>query len=219
MNLSKAEQDYVKVIYDLAQEHNTNLVSLKQLTAQLAVSAPSVTEMAKRIEKKGLIEYQSYKGVRLTSLGNEQALFILKAHRVWEYFLLDVLNYAEDDVHLEAEALEHAVSPQLIERLYDYLGRPERCPHGRPIPQETFWYERKRELALPDVPVGVRGEVLDRTDAFDAYLTTIGVEQVARFIQIDQKLADGTCIVQLNNQSNIVIPSFLQQGISVSVYE
>jgi len=219
MKLSKTEQDYVKVIYDLGQINDIKLVSLKDLSAQLGVSAPSVTEMAKRIEKKGLIEYQSYKGVKLTTLGNEQALFILKAHRVWECFLVNVLHYQSDTVHLEAEVLEHAVSPQLIERLYTYLGYPPRCPHGRPIPQEKFWYETKKEIDLTELATDVRAEIKKATKEFLSYLQKVDFTHQPRFIKIKEKLADGTYIVQLNDEQLVVLPPFFQTDVQVVVYE
>jgi DtxR family Mn-dependent transcriptional regulator len=219
MELSKTEQDYVKVIYDLSQRAENELVSLKQLGSQLDVSAPSVTEMAKRIEKKGLVEYQSYKGVKLTPIGNEQALFILKAHRVWEYFLLDVLNYQEEDVHREAEALEHAVSPQLIERLYKYLGKPATCPHGRKIPEKIFWYEQTRELLLVDLRAGIRAKISNASNEFVKYLQKLGLEERPRSIKVKERLADGTCIVDINDTTGLVLPIFFQRDVHVIIYE
>jgi len=218
VQLSKTEQDYIKVIYELGQERTLKLISLKDLTSQLQVSAPSVTAMAKRLEKKELIEYQSYKGVRLTDLGNRQARFILKAHRVWECFLLDVLHYQEEDVHFEAEALEHAVSPQLIERLHAYLGKPGQCPHGRTIPQDVFWYEHKKEISLGELGQDVRAEIINTCEAFRGYLIKLGVKEEARFIKIDEKLSDGTYIARVNDTHQVVISPFFQQDVDVIIY-
>jgi len=219
MKLSRTEQDYVKTIYELGDRTDHALVSLKDVTAQLAVSAPSVTEMAKRIEKKGLIKYQSYKGVTLTPRGNKEALLVLKAHRVWECFLIDVLNYEEEDVHCEAEALEHAVSPQLIERLYAYLGKPAQCPHGRNIPQETFWYKNKQDIALTDLPHGTSAEFSYMCESFRTYVQKIGISEEPRFIKINETLADGTYIALLNNTQECVLPPFFQQEVYVTIYQ
>lgn len=219
MELSKTEQDYLKAIYEFEMRKEKKLVSLKMLAEHLQVSGATVTEMVKRIEKKDLIVYHSYKGVHLTDIGLNEALFILKAHRVWEYFLLNTLNYQEEDVHREADALEHAVSPRLIERLYAYLGEPKQCPHGREIPQKIFWSEHTKTGTLADFGLGIRAEIIDFSKEFQDYLTTLNITEKPSFIKIVDILADQTYIVELNNGNKLVIPGIFQQDIHVVFYQ
>lgn len=219
MKLSKTEQDYIKAIYEFQMAKPKELVSLKQLVDHMQVSAPTVTEMVKRIEKKELIIYKSYKGVTLTEYGLKEAVFILKAHRVWEYFLLDVLKYQEEDVHIEAEALEHAATPQLIERLYAFLGKPETCPHGQRIPQMVFWYEDKRIIPLVELPIGVRAEIAELSPIFTDFLTLINTNSTPTFIKVMEILEDGTSIAEVDDGEQIVLPAFFQKDVTVIVYE
>jgi Mn-dependent transcriptional regulator len=219
VKLSKAEQDYIKAIYEFQKQSKQELVSLKQLVEHMQVSAPTVTEMVKRIEKKGLIVYQSYKGVYLTDYGLKEAIFILKAHRVWEYFLLDILKYQEQDVHEEAEALEHAATPRLIERLYSYLGKPEHCPHGQSIPQEVFWYEDKKELPLHALEKNRRAEFSVLPENFLTYVAKLQIDTPPTFIKIIDKLADGTFLVELDKGKQLVIPQYFQKDVKVTIYE
>ena len=116
MKTSKNEQDYLKAIYSLKNENNGS-VSINAIAQKLSVSSPSATEMIKRLAKKELVIHKPYYGVSLTDLGNHEARFILKSHRVWETFLFEKVGYTMEEVHDEAENLEHASSPRLIESL------------------------------------------------------------------------------------------------------
>ena len=219
MMLSKTEQDYIKAIYEFETQEEAELVSLKQLADRLEVSAPTVTEMAKRSEKKDLIIYKSYRGVQLTDQGLKEASFILKAHRVWEYFLLQVLKYQADDVHEEAEALEHATTPQLLERLYAYLGKPEVCPHGNKIPQEIFWYETKKEVALNKIAEGIRAEVDTLPERFLQYLQKLGIKGQPTVVKVCERFADGTVLIEIDNGEQAVVSPYFQEDVTVLVYE
>ena len=116
MKTSKNEQDYLKAIYSLKNENNGS-VSINAIAQKLSVSSPSATEMIKRLAKKELVIHKPYYGVSLTELGKHEARFILKSHRVWETFLFEKGGYTMEEVHDEAENLEHASSPRLIESL------------------------------------------------------------------------------------------------------
>lgn len=219
MNLSKTEQDYMKAIYEFQYiQSQDEIVSLKKLAQYLQVAAPTVTEMVKRLEKKDLVYYQSYKGVSLTETGKMEALFMLKAHRVWESFLLNKLSYQENEVHVEAELLEHAASPMLIERLYEFLGNPMLCPHGNPIPQENFWHETAKIITLDEEQAGMRAQIHTLTDAVKEYFMALELTKSPQHIKIIQKLPDGTFIVKLDAQDVIAIPQGFHKDIEIISY-
>lgn len=130
----RAEEDYLKVVYELTIERDKPLVKLNEVSYSLGFTDQSVNEMIKKLNKKGLVKFIPYKGVSLTKKGIEEAVRLIRAHRVWEVFLITKLNYDWKAVHKEAEKLEHASSDDLIEDLYQFLGRPNYCQHGNPIP-------------------------------------------------------------------------------------
>jgi DtxR family Mn-dependent transcriptional regulator len=129
---SKAVEDFLKAVYVLQQ--GDERVSTNTLSEALTISAPSVTDMAQRMVKDGLVDYQKYRGVILTAAGVEIALRMLRRHRLIELYLVRELGYALHEVHHEAEALEHAVTDRFVEAIAQKLGDPDVDPHGDPIP-------------------------------------------------------------------------------------
>lgn len=126
-------EDYLKVVWS-AHEWSAEPVTTSWLADRLGVVASTVSETVRRLTDQGLLHHEPYGAVTLTPLGREHALRIVRRHRVLETFLVAELGYTWDEVHTEAEVLEHAVSDELIERMDARLGRPVRDPHGDPIP-------------------------------------------------------------------------------------
>src|ERR1044071_5249939 len=133
---SSTVENYLKAIYhgQSALIGTDRLVSMGQVAAALAVTPGTATTMVKALAESGLVEYEPYVGVRLTTAGEKLAALVLRRHRLVELFLVQVMGYAWDEVHEEAELLEHVVSDRLIDRMDEMLGRPEADPHGDPIP-------------------------------------------------------------------------------------
>jgi DtxR family transcriptional regulator, Mn-dependent transcriptional regulator len=133
---SSTVENYLKAIYHgqalLAKD--ARLVSMGQVAAALNVTPGTATTMVKALAESGLAEYEPYSGVRLTAAGEKLAALVLRRHRLVELFLVQVLGMSWDEVHEEAEQLEHVVSDRLIERIDRMLGRPTHDPHGDPIP-------------------------------------------------------------------------------------
>ena len=125
-------EEYLEAIHRLGGQDTP--VRLSSLAEHLSLSAPSVNEMVRRLEKQHLVRYTPYQGALLSQEGLCQALALLRRHRLWERFLTDVLDLPWDKVHEEACCLEHAVSEQVTERLAEVLSHPDRCPHGKPMP-------------------------------------------------------------------------------------
>lgn len=130
-----AVQDYLKAIFQLAE--GDSAVGTSAIAERLGVAPGSVTGMIKRLGEQGLVAHERYQGARLTEQGRREAIRMIRRHRVLELFLVEVLGYTWDQVHAEAELLEHAVSDGLINRMAAVLGDPDADPHGHPIPSPT----------------------------------------------------------------------------------
>lgn len=130
--LSPSVEDYLKAVFALTRREEA--ASTSALAESLGVQPSSVTGMIKRLAGEGLLEHVPYRGVNLTERGHREALRILRRHRVLETYLTERLGFSWDDVHDEAERLEHAASDRLVEAMADALGDPSHDPHGAPIP-------------------------------------------------------------------------------------
>lgn len=176
-------EDYLKHIY-LAQDRNWDgIVSPGRISQALAVAPGTVTAMMKALTDAGLVVYEPYSGVRLTSAGRKLAAHVVRRHRLVELFLVRIMGMNWSEVHQDAEVLEHAVSDQLLERMDEMLGRPSVDPHGDPIPSPSG--------ALPKVPL----ESL-LTSPLDVRLSIARVtDQRAQFLQLLERhrLTPGKC--------------------------
>jgi DtxR family Mn-dependent transcriptional regulator len=139
--LSAVMEDYIKAIYAIGGDGEER-VSTSELADYLDVTSPTVSSMVKKLEERGLVDREEYKGVTLTEEGELVALEILRHHRLLEAFLTEQLDYDWADVHDEADRLEHHVSDELTDRIAEALGNPPVDPHGDPIPDA--------DLSLPD---------------------------------------------------------------------
>lgn len=133
--MHRAEEDYLKLIYELQVEANKPLIKNFEIKDAFGYTDQSVNDMIKRLSDKKLVHFEPYKGVNLTKKGIEAAVKLVRAHRIWEVFLTRHLHYPWHKVHDEAEKLEHASSEHMIEEMYRFLGKPETCSHGNPIPK------------------------------------------------------------------------------------
>ncbi|GAA4085844.1 metal-dependent transcriptional regulator [Mucilaginibacter panaciglaebae] len=189
-----AEENYLKAIYHLSL--NDLSVSTNQIAAALCTKAASVTDMVRKLADKELINYEKYQGVTLTAVGEKIALQIICKHRLWEYFLVEKLNFKWDEVHEMAEELEHISSVELIDRLDKFMDYPKHDPHGDPIPDREGKF-KKHELrpiaSLKLNEVGIISGVRDHTPGFLQYLEkqqlTIGKKiKVTDIIEYDNSM-------------------------------
>ncbi len=149
--LSQAIQDYLKTIYKL---ENSGAVSTTAIAKELNISGASVTGMLKRLSTMKLVDYNSYKGVRLTNEGRKIALEVIRHHRLLELYLKEALGFPLDKVHDEACRLEHVISRDFIDKIDEILGSPEFDPHGHPIPDKDGSVSKSDELSLITVKGG-----------------------------------------------------------------
>lgn len=166
-------EDYLKIILELGGD--ANKVSNKQIVTSLAVSPASVSEMISKLVKEELVEHSPYQGVQLTQTGLQSASSLIRKHRLWEVFLVEHLGYSWNEVHDDAEVLEHVTSTHLASRLENYLNHPKYCPHGGMIPDSDQVVHEKKHQTLESYPIGTRvqiARVLDEKELLD-YLVTI----------------------------------------------
>ncbi|CAN5773083.1 MAG: metal-dependent transcriptional regulator [Actinomycetota bacterium] len=156
-DLTVAVQDYLKGIYTL--ESVGERVTTSALAGRMGVSAPSATAMTKRLADLGLVERAPYRGVALTEEGRLGALEVLRHHRLLERYLVDRLGLSLDQVHAEAELLEHALSEELEAKIDAELGFPTHDPHGDPIPDSELRVVAGRDRTLVDLEPGERASV------------------------------------------------------------
>lgn len=151
--LSSSEEDYLKTVYGLTEWEDTP-VTTGALATKLELSPASVTMMVRKLVGKGLLVHPPYGAVTLTEAGLRAALSVVRRHRLVETFLVNELGYGWDEVHAEAERIEHAVSEQFVRRLEERLGFPAADPHGDPIPAADGHMEHPPALRLDRVDAG-----------------------------------------------------------------
>uniref|UniRef100_A0A7C2K0V1 Transcriptional regulator MntR n=1 Tax=Schlesneria paludicola TaxID=360056 RepID=A0A7C2K0V1_9PLAN len=174
-------ENYLKSMLQITLREDVAWVATGQLATALAVSPGTVTSMIKSLAESGLAEYRPYEGVRLTDHGREVALRMLRRHRLLELFLVKTLDLTWDQVHEEAENMEHAVSDFLVDRIDEYLGRPDFDPHGDPIPSAdgTMRGGDAPAASLVSMPAGARiriARVTNQHADFLRYLSETGLE-------------------------------------------
>jgi DtxR family Mn-dependent transcriptional regulator len=174
--LTVAVQDYLKAIYALEAEGKR--VTTSALASRMGVSAPSTTAMTKRLSDLGLVERAPYRGVALTDTGRAGALEVIRHHRLLERYLADRLGLAIDEVHAEAELLEHVLSDELEAKIDAELGFPTHDPHGDPIPDRELRLEPRPGRTITELEPGERvsvSRVPDGDPELLRYLTDLGL--------------------------------------------
>ena len=171
-------ENYVKAIFTICSAQAGKATATGQLATSLGVSPGTVTSMLKTLSESNLATYTPYEGVRLTPAGSALALRVLRRHRLIELFLVKTLSLTWDEVHEEAEHMEHAVSDWLIDRIDSALGYPETDPHGDPIPRRDGSIEDTASRSLAECEPGERfvlSRVIDQSPEFLRYLSSTGL--------------------------------------------
>jgi DtxR family Mn-dependent transcriptional regulator len=211
-DLSHSVEDYLKAIYHLT-EHGEPATTTG-IAEVLSVAAPSVTGMVKRLAEAGLLEHLPYKGVTLTRDGRRAALRMLRRHRLIEAYLVQCLGYTWDNVHDEAERLEHAVSEDLIERMSRALGDPRFDPHGDPIPSADGLMADVATSALAEVAVG-ETVTISRVDSFSAerlrWLADADLVPGAEITVLEHQPFLGPMTLQLGAERRVIGHDLAQQ--------
>lgn len=177
--LPERTQDYLKILWNHEEKAGSDIaMPLGDLAKAAGQKLPTTSEAVKRLAAKGLVEHERYFGVRLVQEGRELAVAMVRRHRLLETFLVRTLGYTWDEVHEEAEMLEHASSDRFVERIDAFLGAPARDPHGDPIPTADGTAEPLSRITLADVPPNspvTMEQVNDADGEFLRYLDKHGV--------------------------------------------
>lgn len=213
-NLTHTIEDYLKVIFELTMSEGR--ATTKQIAEQMGVTPASVTGMVKRLASSdpALVEYRKHRGVLLTTAGKEVALEIIRHHRLLELFLHKTLGYTWDQVHAEADRLEHVISEDLEERIALALGNPQRDPHGEPIPTRDLRLPVHSTHSLDNLRPGQQA-VIQRVEDDDPdllrYLDEIGMIPKACLTVLDYSAFDGNLHIEVGDQVLVLGPSVTQK--------
>lgn len=200
MSLSQSVEDYLKVIYQLETEGPG--ATTNNIAEMMEVSSASVTNMLKRLARLNLIEHTSYKGAKLTEAGCKIALEILRHHRLLELYLKEIMGYGWDEVHEEAEKLEHHISEQFEDKIAELLNYPTHDPHGDPIPTKDGIMPKMALLPLTDASINnqyIIGRVRDQESELLRYFEKIGVIPGVQIRIIDKAPFNGPILVKLED--------------------
>lgn len=200
---SEAVDDYLKAILTLGGPDET-LVSSNALAHYLKVRPPSVTGMIQKLaaHQPSLVIYQKSRGVRLTAAGKRRAWELVRHHRLLELFLHDILKYSWDEVHEEAERLEHFISERFEDRVAAILGNPEVDPHGHSIPDKGEAGNFSQKTALLDWPLEIPGMVSSISDSDASALRQLQQHGIrpGTVLRIRQKVASSSVVVRIDDQ-------------------
>lgn len=217
--LTAAAADYLKVIYDLTCSEGR--AATTQIAVRMGVAPASVTGMLKRLAagQPPLVEYHRHRGARLTPAGRRAALEVIRHHRLLEQFLHQRLGYSWDEVHAEADRLEHAISEELAGRIALALGNPSHDPHGEPIPDSDLSLPPLPTTRLSELRPGQAAAVAHVTDTdpdFLRYLSQIGLVPQAQVAVLDYSPFDGNLTVQVDEGEPVVLGLGVTENVVVT---
>lgn len=202
---SEQIENYLKNIYKI---HSVDgKVTTTSLSKNLAISPASVTEMIKKLAEEGIVTHTPYKGVELTPAGQLQALRIIRKHRLWEMFLVDVLKFRWDEIDEEAERFEHIMSEKMEDKIDEILNYPEFDPHGDPIPTKDGKIRYAKNFPLNEAQEGmwcVVQRVSDASSDLLKYVAALGIS-LNKKIRVKQKLAfDNSMVISINGKEHTI---------------
>lgn len=203
--LTGQAEDYLKAIYELEQDGKA--AGTNDIAARLGIAPASVTGMVQRLSRLGLVESARYRGARLTDSGRLAALQLIRRHRIIESYLVQRLGFGWEDVHDEAERLEHAASDELIARMAAAIGNPTEDPHGAPIPSPDGRIDETRLASLLELAEGREATVMrmsDRDPDFLRYLDGLGIRPGARVTLLSRAPFDGPLTLRVDGREQSI---------------
>lgn len=207
-------ENYLKNIYEL--EASEKRVTTSLLAEKLNIAPASVTDMVKRLSEEGFLRHVPYKGVEVTEKGKRSALRIIRKHRLWEMFLVQVLHFSWDEIHEEAEEFEHIMSEKMEEKIDGVLGHPLLDPHGDPIPNKKGMLRRVAYDPLSGIEEGAVVRVVRVNDAHPEmlkYISKIGVILKTKLTVLQRLEFDHSFVVRIGNRKQ-----FLSQRMAESIF-
>ena len=212
---NKTTEDYLKNIFWLSRV--AKKVNTSSIATALKISSASVTDMLKRLSENGYITYTPYYGVRLTKKGDKTALKVIRRHRLLELFLVEALGYTWDNVHEEAERLEHVVSEELESRIDAFLGNPRYDPHGDPIPTHEGIMEEPSYCRLSELSAGEKGIVSQVVDSKELlqFMKKMGLALQNKITIREKESFDDSVRIRIDNKKDQYLSREVTQQIFV----
>lgn len=213
--MNKSLEDYLKNIYSI--RNSDGKVTTSILAERLKISPAAVSDMISKLSKSGYIKNIPYKGFELTKKGSAIAINLVRKHRIWEVFLVKQLNYTWENVHNEAENLEHASSDELISKLEKFLEYPKFDPHGHPIPDTDGIIEEIKTIPASNLNTGdsaVIKQVSDESSEVLVYLSKVGLKLNDEIKVIDKINFDNSIQIYFRS-GNIFLSEKLADNIFV----
>jgi len=173
---SLIEENYLKALFSYANEQGE--VSVKDLSEKLDIKMPTVTSMMKKLSAKGLVNYTSYKPLKLTAKGKKAAGIIIRKHRLTEMYLVEKMGFGWENVHEIAEQMEHVKSPDLFDRMDELLDHPKHDPHGSPIPDKNGKVDWINYPKLSECKVGIKVKLVAVTNSSDKFLSFLNKREL-----------------------------------------
>jgi DtxR family Mn-dependent transcriptional regulator len=217
MDLSKAEEDYIKAIFRLQQDNGQ--VGTNAVAQELKTKPASVTDMLKKLKQKRLLHYEPYQEFKLSQEGKKVALGVVRRHRLWEYFLVEKLRLGWDEVHDMAEQLEHVTSQRLIDKLDEYLGFPDTDPHGDPIPDANGKMKVSPRISLAQLSLNTPAEVCSVGSQSSELLEMLRHLHIKIGTRLEIKRRfdfDGSLEIKIRNIPLFVISQIMAQNLFVT---
>jgi DtxR family Mn-dependent transcriptional regulator len=220
MKYSASKENYLKAIFHLQQDQLS--VSTNALADALQTKPASVTDMLKKLKEQRLLQYEKYKGVKLTNEGRKVAVNIIRKHRLWELFLVQKLGFGWEEVHEIAEEMEHISSKKLIDRLDEFLNFPAADPHGDPIPDMQGRMPVSDQIHLSDLPVNIVSTISNISNQSPDLMLLLNHKNIKIGTKIELKKNfnfDSSLEIKLQNQSTFTISGELAKNLFVKFQE
>jgi DtxR family Mn-dependent transcriptional regulator len=216
LNFSASEENYLKTIFHLQTKDDN--VTTNELAEKLHTRPASITDMMKKLKIRKLVNYQPYRGFRLTPEGKKIALSIIRRHRLWESFLAEKLKFNSDEVHEVAEHLEHVSNKKLIDKLDEYLAFPKFDPHGDPIPDTHGKMEIGKQISLSELSINKPATVCFIANQSQLLLEHLQEKNIniGASVVVKRKFSfDDSLEIKLDNKQHLNISGQLAKNIFV----
>jgi len=213
-----SEENYLKSIYHLGKQGSAS-VSTNAIAEKMTTKASSVTDMLKKLAEKKLANYEKYQGVSLTNEGRKTAISVIRKHRLWEFFLVNKLNFSWDEVHDVAEQLEHIKSQKLINELDAFLEFPTHDPHGDPIPDREGNYTKIDKILLSQVQIGESCICVGVKDSSTQFLKYLDKNKIALGTQLKvvaKETFDNSITLKMN-EIDLIISQVIANNLYVKI--
>ena len=215
-NFTVTEENYIKHIYHLQQP--TGYTTTNELAGALKAKPASITDMLKKLSTKKIVNYEPYKEFQLNNSGKKVALGIIRKHRLWEYFLVEKLQFGWDEVHDIAEELEHVSSKELIEKLDAFLNHPRFDPHGDPIPDSNGRMSQLPQVNLMEVTFNTAAQVTSVGNQSSELLELLKHKniRIGTVLEVKKKFSfDNSIEIKVRNHQAMAISEQLARSLFV----